>query len=143
MSINLQTRYITLDDFQDYFGIDLRQELGGESMALGFLKRIENRMASFLNSNFNKNVDLEYPYFSDYQKEHYKLALLEQCIYIHKNSDVSVDSGYDMDGGEIISRGKIKQISIAPNAENELRLCGLWNRNLTRMGANGRWWFPL
>lgn len=126
----LLTRYITLDEFQDYFSLDLVEEFGTVEKATAFLVRIENRMVAFVNANFNRNIDLEYPTFSDYQKEHYKLALKEQAIYIWRNGDVSVDSGYELETGEKISRSKVKEISIAPNCENELRLCGIWNRNL-------------
>lgn len=140
----LQTKYISIDDFDEYFPEigPLREELGGEQNALAFLTRIEDRMEAFIDSNFNKSVDRMYPIFSDYQKKHYKLALLEQAIYIFKESDVSVNSGYDFDKGEIISRSKIRQISIAPNAVDNLRLCGLWNRNLRRYGYGTGVWFP-
>ena len=65
-------------------------------------------------------------------EEHYKKALLEQAIYIWRNGDMSVDSGYDLESGEKISRGKIKQISIASNTIDHLRMCGLWNRTIAR-----------
>ena len=130
--MSLQTKYISLDDFKDYFGIDLVEELGTTENAIGFLKRIEDRMEVYLDSNFNKHIEREYPHFSDNQKEHYKLALLEQAIYIWRNGDVSVDSGYDIESGEKVSRGKIKEISIATNSIDHLRMCGLWNRSIAR-----------
>lgn len=138
----LQTKYITLDDFKAFSGIDLREELGTEEKACAFLVRLETRLASYCDANFNKNVDRQYPCFTDYQKYHYKLALLEQGIYIFKNSDISVDSGYDLDRGEVISREKIVQLSIAPNCKNELLLCGIWNRNIISHGGNWllSWW---
>ena len=123
----LQTKYITLDEFKEYFDIDLSIDLGSDIAAIGFLRRIEDRISSYIDSNFNRNVDLRYPEFSDYQKEHYKLALLEQAIYIHRNGDVSVDSGYDPEKGEIANTQKY---FIAHNCKVNLRLCGLWNRNL-------------
>lgn len=123
----LQTRYITLDEFKEYFGIDLSVDLGSDIAAIGFIRRIEDRISSYIDSNFNRNVDSRYPEFSDYQKEHYKLALLEQAIYIYRNGDISVDSGYDPEKGEIANTQKY---FIAPNCKVNLRLCGLWNRNL-------------
>lgn len=123
----LQTKYITLDEFEEYFGINLRHELGSVEAAVAFLTRLENRIASYCDSKFNKNIDATYPHFSDYQKKHYKLALLEQAIYVFKNGDISVDSGYDPDKGVI---GKPQSLVICENCKNELRLCGIWNRNI-------------
>jgi len=142
--MELQTKYITLDDFKDYFGLDLqalmRKGQNPSNEAQAFLKRIENRMSAYLNSNFHRNVELEYPIFSQFQKEHYKLALLEQAYYVFKEGDVSIDSGRSQDTGLVISRKQIESIIIAPNAENELVLCGLWCTHLNETrNLNG--WF--
>ena len=59
----------------------------------------EEKMATFIDAEFFRKVDEEYPNFTDYQKQHYQLALLEQAIYVFKNGDISVDSGYDYDEG--------------------------------------------
>lgn len=138
--IELQTRYITADEFRQYFGIDLMAELPDESYpsdkANAFLKRIEDRMEAFINANFAKNVTSCYTKFSNEQKRHYKLALLEQAFYVYRNGDVSTDSGADEDGVKI-DRAKINQLSIAPNAQQQLIMCGLWNRHLQ---SNEVWW---
>lgn len=126
----LQTKYITKDEFEEYFGINLSSELGGDMEAIRFIKRVEDRLATFVDSNFNANIDMKYPYFTDYQKYHYKLALLEQCIYIFKNGDISVDSGYDPEKGEV---ARPERYVIAPNCKDNLRLCGIWNRNVPNM----------
>jgi len=126
----LQTKYISLDEFQEYFQIDLRAEFGTEEAALAFLKRIEDRLETFVDSNFNANVNMRWPNFTQYQKYHYKHALLEQAIYVFKNGDISVDSGYDPEKGEI---ARTERYVIAPNCKAELRLCGVWNRNIPNM----------
>lgn len=142
----LQTKYVTLDEFKEYFGIDLSVELeddaNSSNKANAFLKRIEDRMETYLNSNFYRNVELEYPKFSDYQKKHYKRALLEQAIYVLKNGDISVDSGYDGDRGQIISKGNLKKLIIAENCKQELILCGLWCRKIKSRGFSFEgWWY--
>ena len=137
--MKFQTRYITLDDFKNYFQIDLVTQLGGEVHALGFLKRIEDRMESYINANFYKLIGKEYMEFSDFQKEHYKLALLEQAIYIFKNGDISVDSGYDPEQGVKIERSKLHILLIADNARMHLIECGLWNRHIGPVGFFGFW----
>ena len=141
--MTLQTKYITLDDFDEYFPEvgPIRELLGNETNALAFLKRIEDRMEVFLNSNFNRNIDKEYPVFTQNMKEHYKKALLEQCIYIFKNSDITVDSGYDPERGEIMNVDRMKKLALAPNALDHLRMCGLTNRQLNNYRMKGNiWW---
>lgn len=130
----LQTKYISLDEFEEYFNIDLRSAFSGEEPALAFLKRIEDRLETFCDSKFNANIAYKYPRFTDYQKKHYKLALLEQAIYVFRNGDISVDSGYDPEKGEV---GKTEKYAIAPNCKDNLRLCGIWNRNIPSMIG---WW---
>ena len=133
----LQTKYITLDEFEEYFGINLVEAFDTDTNAMAFLKRIEDRLETFVDSNFNANIDRRYPNFTDYQKKHYKLALLEQAIYVFKNGDISVDSGYDPDKGEVAKNPGVKY-AIAPNCKDNLRLCGIWNRNIPNMAPF--WW---
>ena len=139
----LQTKYITIEELQQYEPkFDLVKLLGTREAALAFIYRIEVRMASLINASFNRNIDMLYPIFTDYQKEHYKIALMEQCIYILRNGDITVDSGYDPEHGEVSSNGKLKSKMVAPNAKSELILCGLWNRNIPDMATgifSGNW----
>ena len=128
--MNLQTRYITLDEFKEYFDIDLTVEFKTTTAAEHFLQRTINRLETYIDSKFKANSDKKYPCFSDYQKLHYKRALLEQTIYVFKNGDISVDSGYDPERGEI---ARTERYVIAPNCKDELRLCGVWNRNIPNM----------
>ena len=144
----LQTRYITADDFLEYTGIDLGAQLKGNAnpsdKATAFLNRIEVRMEAFLNANFFKRITDEWPHFTDYQKLHYKYALLEQALYVFRNGDISIDSGYEPDEGIKLSPTDRKKITIAPNAMDQLQLCGLWTRKITRTlfwGPIGGWWF--
>lgn len=140
MSKRLLTKYVTKDEFLAYSGINLDMRLKDDDnpsdKANSFLYRIERRMDTFLNANFYRNIDLEYPQFTDYQKEHYKQALMEQAIYILRNGDISTDSGYDPEGGFVAGADRLKHATIAPNAKEELMLCGLWCRKIrTRRGV--------
>ena len=87
-------------------------------------------MESMIDAECFRKVSVEYPNFSDYQKEHYKRALLEQAIYIFKNGDISVDSGMDPEKGVIIDDDTIDKLSLARNAKRELQLCGLWSKKI-------------
>lgn len=139
--MEIKTKYITPDDFKMYFGIDLEAEMKDDdnpsNKALAFLMRIENRLHSYLDATFYRNVDKEYPEFTDYQKEHYKLALLEQAYYVLTQGDISVDSGYDVTEGFKATRNQIKSIIISENAKNELVLCGIWCRKIRNRSRGG------
>lgn len=139
--MELLTKYITADEFREYTGIDLAEELKDNSNASdkvnAFLKRIEVRMETFLNAKFFKNVNDLYPNFSDFQKSHYKYALLEQALYVFRNGDISVDSGYDPETLTIANVSKKRLISIAPNAIDHLKLTGLWSGFIGAQGLFG------
>lgn len=144
----IQTKYITKDEFKEYSGIDLDATLKDDSnpsnKTNAFIKRIENRMSAYLDANFYRNADKEYPHFTDYQKEHYKYALMEQMIYELRNGEISTDSGYDPEKGEVMNADRLKALIIAPNAKDQLCLCGLWCRKIKGRGRRGSWygwWF--
>ena len=141
--MEIKTKYITPDDFKDYFGIDLNLELkslGNPSdTANAFLLRIENRLATFLDAEFYRRIDEEYAQFTDYQKQHYAQALLEQAMYVFKNGDISVDSGYDYESGEKASNETILKKIIAPNCQQELLICGLWSRKIKGNRYRNMW----
>lgn len=137
----MKTRYITKDEFKEYTGIDLDIELKDDdnpsNKANTFLFKVEIRLATFLDANFARLIDDEYKEFSDYQKIHYKYALLEQALYVLKNHDISVDSGYDPENGKIISQRDLMSITISPNAKQHLMLCGMWCKKLSTKGRLG------
>ena len=141
--MEIKTKYITVDDFKNYFGIDLDLELKAQdnpsNTAVAFLVRVENRMATFLDARFNRRIDVEYPKFTDYQKEHYSLALLEQAYYIFKNGDISVDSGYDFDAGEKADNDTILKKIFGPNVIDNLILCGMWTTQLKGKRTRNIW----
>ena len=137
----LKTKYIDSDDFLAYTGINLNYELkdtdNNSDKANAFLFRIEIRMGAFVDSSFSRQVDNEYKKMSDYQKQNYKYALLEQALYILKNGDISVDSGYNIDSGIVANINELKALAISPNAKNHLILCGLWTRKILPRSNTG------
>lgn len=144
----LKTRYVTVDEFKEYFGIDLRDELrtsaNPSNEAEAFIVREENRMTAFLSAHFHKDVRKEFQKFDDFDKEHFKLAMLEQLYYVFRNGEISTDSGYDEERGETADKSTRERITIAPNAINELRACNLWDRRIKPRGIifDTGWWKP-
>lgn len=138
--MSLNTKYASLDEFKQYTGIDLTLRLKSDdnpsATAESFLARVTSRLETFIDANFYRNVEQEFPSFTDYQKKHFKLAIIEQCLYVFKNGDISTDSGYDPEEGEKTKLTVITEKSIAPNARQELLLCGLWCRKIKNGGRN-------
>ena len=142
--MSLQTRYITADELYEYSGIDFGSQLKGNQnpsdKVNSFIYRVETRMEAYLNSKFFKRVSDEWPTFTDYQKEHYKLALLEQCIYIFRNGDIATDSGYEPESGIIASRHALRELELSPIAIDHLKLTGLWTAHIGYANGDPFWW---
>lgn len=122
-----EPRFVSPNDFQNYWGIDLDAELKGDSnnKSNRFLLLIEERLMMHIDSaTFRLNLWEE---LTDFQKENLQKAILEQAMYVLKNSDISMDSGYDPDSGEVISSEKLEKIEICRNSINYLKICGLYN----------------
>lgn len=132
MPLQIKTRFINCDDVQIYFGVDLRSKFSESGnpneSATAFIMRLEDRMEAFVEGNFHRKV--YYDQMSDYQKECWRKALLEQAIYIYRNGDISVGSGFDYENGETASNETIVEKSVAPNAKMYLKMCGLWCRHI-------------
>lgn len=140
----MKTKYINKDDFKAFWGIDLEAELktndNPSDEVDSFLRRVEIRIATHLDAKFYRNIDDEYPTLTDYQKEHYKYALLEQAHYMLTQGDLASDSGYDVNDGEKASRDKLKSIYFSEPCIEHLILSGMWCRkirNRSRGGLNG------
>lgn len=140
--IEIKTRYITAEDFLAYTGIDLKSNLKDDdnpsNKVNAFLFRVETRMANFIAAYLYKDIDNIFKNFTDFQKLHYKYALLEQALYILRNGDISVDSGYDFESNEVIVKQEelMKRI-ICINAKAELMRIGIWNREIKNVGRWG------
>lgn len=141
--MEIKTKYITVDRFTSDFGIDLSARLNDtgnpSNTAESFLKRIEDRIAMFLDAYYFRLIDQEYKEFSDYQKEHYSLALLYQAKYQFDNGDIFGDSGYDFEKGEIMSNELREAKWLSPDAKGHLMLCGLLTRKFQK--RRGGVWF--
>lgn len=138
----LKTQYITLDELKEYSDIDFEFEIKAgdnpSNSANAFIKRIEVRMEAFISAKFHRNVSRLFKNFSDYQKQEYKYALMEQAIYMYRNGDIGTDSGYDSEKGLIVDRSVLENIKISSEAKLHLQNCGLWCRALTqRRGGFG------
>lgn len=131
--MNMEPRFISSDDFYNYWGIDLIEKLKSSgnpsNKANIFLRRIENNLMSWIDANTFRNVS--WYDLSDFQLENFKYALLEQAMYIYRNTDISLDSGYDPERGIIVERSTLDSITVCSTALNFLKTAGLYNLNVT------------
>jgi hypothetical protein len=138
---NLTTKYITKDDYLNYFGEDLDVVLptldSPDNKAERFIKQVEDDVEAFLNTKCFKRIDTIYNQLTDYQKECYKKALLNQCKYKLKNGDIGNDSGYDPHTGRSISRSELQGIELSSKCIDWLMLAGLYNRKIGNNGVGG------
>ena len=137
--MEFKTRFITKDEFKLYFGIDLEIELpesdNSSNRVNAFLCRIENLLEAWINTNYFYRLNTFWETFTDYQKEQYKLALLEQAYYVLKNGDISSDSGYDKDKGIVADRRSLNVIAISPATYNHLDNGGFLNKHIYKKGT--------
>lgn len=137
--MEFKTRYITADEFKQYFGIDLQIELPNGDNESGkvaaYIARIENRLEAWINANYFYNVTRFWETLNNNQKEQYKYALLEQAYYVLRMGDISVDSGYDKERGIIAGRSTINELSVAPNAMLHLENGGFLNTRIVKRGG--------
>ena len=103
-----------------------------------FLITVEDDVALFLDSNCFKRIDQEYKSMTEYQKECYKKALLNQAKYKLKNGDIGNESGFDPVTGIVTDRPHLKEIVLSEKCKKYLNLAGLYNRNII---ASGGGWF--
>lgn len=141
----LTTKYITKDDYFNYFGEDLDVVLPNldapNNKAERFIKQVEDDVDLFLSTKCFKHIDTIYDRLTDYQKECYKKALLNQCKYKLRNGDLGNDSGYDPHTGKNITRSELQGIELSSKCIDYLMLAGLYNRKIR--GSNiGGGFFP-
>jgi hypothetical protein len=128
----MEPQFISPDDFENYWGINLREKLKDNSNSSNkaniFLKRVELRVINWIDSNTFRVTSWDN--LTDFQLEHFRIALLEQAMYIYRNSDLALDSAYDPEKGFVAENGKLKAIEICEPCLRELKLAGLYNLNI-------------
>ena len=141
----LKSQYVSLDEFKQNFGLDLKEILGDEAQALAFMNRWENRVETMVTSLGGVKPSTVYPSFSDYQKNEYKWALMEEYAYILNVGDIPLDNGYEQaTGKKNISEAQLTNMYLCPLCKRHLSNCGILcgkNRVYGR-GFPFRWFLP-
>lgn len=142
--IDMQPQYISPSDFENYWGINLEAKFSKVSSnpsnySYMFLKRIEDRLMTWIDANTFRDIPWSW-YLDDFQcgneykqkyidiqKDYWKKALLEQAMYVIKNSDIGQDSGYDPEKGIVAQQDELQAIEICRPCINFLKSAGLYN----------------
>lgn len=127
--MEIKSRYVNADEFKIYSGIDLAQNFSNNDnpsdQVEGFIFRVETLLENWINAHFFKTITSEYPKLTDNQKRLYKIALMEQMIYVLRNGDITTDSGYNMTSGKIADINDINKIVICRNTLDALKCAGI------------------
>ena len=150
--IDMQPQYVSTDDFLNYWGIDLKEKLNKgantSNFADMFLRRIEDRLMTWIDKTTFRIYSWDI-YKDDYKcgdeykqkaidesKDYWKKAILEQAMYVFKNSDIGQDSGYDPEKGIVAPEYDLQAIEICRPCINFLISAGLYNHVMRNRPRN-------
>ena len=125
-------KYVTESDFFNYWGTSLNSLLKDNSNISNkcniFLRMAEARIMAWVDSHtfrVKKWEDLEGEELENFQR-----AILEQTMYIFRNSDIALDSGYDPEKGVIASKKVLDSITVPQVVIDYLINAGLYNHTI-------------
>ena len=124
-----EAQFVTPMDFYNYYGIDLNSMLKVNNNTSNksniFLARVESRLMSWIDSHSYRNI--EWDDLEGRRLEFFQEAILIQAMYIYRNSDISMDSGYDPEKGIVAAREELEKIEISRATLDCLINAGLFN----------------
>lgn len=125
-----EPKFVSVSDFFNYWGIDLNAKLKGfdnlSNKGNLFLARVERNLLNYVDARTYRNYIWEN--LEGKQLEGLQTAILEQAMYVYRNGDVSLDSGYDPTKGRVEDRNYLDTIAICEPALNALKNAGLYNQ---------------
>lgn len=153
--IIMEPQFVSPEDFLNYWGIDLNETLKSESndsnKANIFLKRVEDRLMSWIDANTFRVIPWDYlkgPIKASTkereetikkQREAWNLAILTQAMYIYKNSEIGLDSGYDPEKGIVATKDSLSAIEICQSAIDYIKVAGLYNHCVSNKLRHSTW----
>ncbi len=132
MSIRAEAKFVTPDDYTNFFGQNLNAMLkikdNTSNVANIFLMHTEDKILNRIDATSFRTNRWEVEDLSDLQLENLQKAILYQAEYMIRNGDIFSDSGYDLEKGEVISIEKLQKIAICRTSIDLLKNCGLFNQ---------------
>lgn len=121
--------FVTIEDFDNYWAMNLRDMLrtsaNPSNQADRFLARTERRLMSYIDNNTFRRY--KYEELRGKQLEAFKEAILLQAMYVYKNGDIGMESGFDSERGFVAKRNELVEITLCQDAIDVLSNAGLWN----------------
>lgn len=138
--MEFKPKYVTVDDFKNYWGKDLRELLREDdnpsSSAERFLYRTESLLMAWIDHNTFRV--LHYDHLSPFQLQKFQEAILNQAMYRYKQGELALDSGYDMERGFVADPGQIARIEVCHATIELLAVAGLYNLNIKTRARSGK-----
>lgn len=122
-------QFVSGDMFLAYTGMDLASNLRNNDNVSNkvntFLFRVEERLKVWIDKHTFRVR--QWNELTPFQTKYFRLAILEQAQYMWKNGDLSLDSGYDQNSGQIVDPRMLEEIEVCRPAINFLIEAGLFN----------------
>lgn len=127
--MNTEPKYVKPDDFFNYTGRNLSEELqlndNESNQANIFLKNIESDLMSRVDAISFRIF--HWDHLSQFQLECLQEAIILQAEYVIRGGDMMGDSGYEPERGFVASMDRIQEAAMSPKAKDRLIKCGLLN----------------
>lgn len=129
-----QPKFVTVDDFKNYWGKDLRSILRSDdndsNQAERFLARVEDRLMNWIDNNTFRRIPYDQLRSNPRQFENWQKAILTQAMYMYRNGDLGIESGLDTEKGIIAARSDLVELEVCQAAIDYLSNAGLFNLNV-------------
>lgn len=127
MALKIKAEYVSVEDFKTYTGIDLYEELGGDTTPDLFLRDREDEIINYVNLQSWRPITkwiYEHKY-SPEQMDALREAILIQAKYVFYNGDIMGNSGIDPEEGVKFGRYERTEAAIAQSAIDKLKMNGI------------------
>lgn len=147
--MDLKDMRLSPDEFLYYTGINLDFRLVEKNIADGnpsnasqaFIDRIQRRLNAYIDSHFHGWISQGGPKPTDRQKYWYKMAVVEQVLYVFSNTAITEDMGLDSNGYVRLTRQQVLSHELGVETVRDLELAGLYDRSLNSgVGFAYCWW---
>lgn len=125
--MKLKPEYVSVEDFRNYTGIDLQEELAEGQDPNLFLRDREDEFITYVNLQSWRPITkwiVEHRY-SPKQMDALKEAILIHAKYVFENGDILGNNGIDPEQGVKFGKYEREEAAIAPNAINKVKMAGI------------------
>lgn len=143
--MNFQTRFITKDDFNSYWGTPIEELLGlspntpeTNNIVNAFFTQREHECELYCETRSGKKYN--YDELSTFQKEQFQMGILYYSMYVIKNGLVGMFSGIG-DSGKTLSKKDMENAMLDSFSERYFIVAGLLDRNLRSQSAMKGGWY--